>query len=87
MSDFLAGILSWAVMICILVIIARVIVSWVAPTSRHPAVVYLCRYTDLALDPIRRRLPRTGPVDFSPMVAILILIVVQNLIVRLLVAV
>jgi len=84
MSYLLARILSGAVEICTVVIIARVIVSWVAPTSRHPAVAFLCRYTDLVLEPVRRRLPQTGGVDFSPMVVILVLIVVRNLIVRLL---
>jgi len=80
----LARVLSGAVEICIVVIIARVIVSWVAPTSRHPAVAFLCRYTDPVLEPVRRRLPQTGGVDFSPMVVLLVLIVLRNVIVRLL---
>lgn len=87
MSNLLTGIVSWTIELCILAIVARAIVSWVAPTNRHPAVVFLCRYTDQVLDPIRRRMPQTGGFDFSPMVAILILIVLQNLIIQLLVSV
>ncbi len=85
MSHLLANIVSWVFQICILAMIARVIVSWVAQASRHPAVMLLCRYTDPALEPIRRRLqPYTGQIDFSPMVVILVLIVLRDLIIRVL---
>ena len=57
-----------------LLIIARVILSWVAsPVSRNPAVQFVRQVTDPMLEPIRSILPRTGMFDFSPMVALLVL--------------
>ena len=57
-----------------LLVIARVILSWVAsPYSRNPVVQLIRAVTDPMLEPIRSILPRTGPFDFSPMVLILVL--------------
>ncbi len=54
-----------------ILIIARVIVSWVAsPASRNPVVQFIRAVTDPILEPIRSILPRTGMFDLSPMVAI-----------------
>ena len=57
-----------------LLIIARVVLSWVAsPYSRNPVVQLIRGVTDPMLEPIRSILPRTGMFDFSSMVALLIL--------------
>lgn len=64
-----------------LLIIARVILSWVvSPGSRHPAVLLVRSATDVILEPIRSILPRTGMFDLSPMVAILVISLLQGLI-------
>ena len=66
-----------------LLIIARVITSWVAsPASRNPFVLFIRGVTDPILEPIRSILPRTGPFDFAPMVAIFAIYLLQNLIAR-----
>jgi YggT family protein len=65
-----------------LLILARVILSWVAsPTSRNPVVRLIRDATDPILAPIRAILPGTGAIDFSPMVAMFILYILQNLLV------
>jgi YggT family protein len=65
-----------------LLILARVILSWVAsPTSRNPAVRLIRDATEPILAPIRAILPGTGSIDFSPMVAMFILYILQNLVV------
>lgn len=57
-----------------LLILARVILSWVAsPYSRNPVVHFIRAVTDPMLEPIRSILPRTGMFDFSPMVLLLVL--------------
>ena len=57
-----------------LLVLARVILSWVAsPYSRNPVVQLVRGVTDPMLEPIRSILPRTGPFDFSPMVLLLVL--------------
>ena len=49
-----------------------VVVSWVAPPY-HPLREALDRVVEPLLAPIRRLLPMAGPVDFSPMVLIILI--------------
>ena len=68
--------LAWALYAAIL---ARVIVSWVAsPSSDNPIVAVIYQVTEPILAPLRRVLPTFGTIDFSPMVAILIIALVQR---------
>lgn len=60
-------------------ILVRVVMSWVAPTSRNPLVEFVATVTDPILKPIQALLPRTGPVDFSPMIALFLIYLLQNL--------
>ena len=64
------------------IIIVRAVISWVNPDPWNPIVQFLHRVTEPALAPIRRFLPtwRLG-IDFSPLVAILIVIFVQQFLV------
>ncbi|OQX69876.1 MAG: hypothetical protein B6A08_03090 [Sorangiineae bacterium NIC37A_2] len=68
-----ARIIHLAIEIYSAILFGAVIVSWVAPRSRHPFVQFLRRATDPVLEPIRRILPAAGGIDFSPMVALLLL--------------
>jgi len=64
-----------------LLIIARVILSWMAsPVSRNPVVQLIRQVTDPILEPIRSILPRTGMFDLSPMVALFAIYLLQGLI-------
>ena len=64
-----------------LLIVARVILSWVAsPVSRNPLVQLVRQVTEPILAPIRSILPRTGMFDLSPMVALFALYALQSLI-------
>ena len=64
-----------------LLIIARVILSWVAsPTSQNPVVQLVRSVTEPILAPIRSILPRTGMFDLSPMLALFAIYVLQGLI-------
>jgi YggT family protein len=58
-----------------LVIIAAVI-SWVSPDPRNPIVQFLYRTTEPILRPFRKILPpgRTGGVDLSPILVILLIL-------------
>ncbi|MEM7098916.1 MAG: YggT family protein [Pseudomonadota bacterium] len=56
-----------------------VIASFLAQGSYHPALALLHQLMEPLLGPIRRILPSLGPLDLSPMVLFLIIIVVQNL--------
>ena len=64
-----------------LLIIARVILSWVAsPTSQNPVVQLIRQVTDPILLPIQSILPRTGMFDLSPMVALFAIYALQSVI-------
>lgn len=62
-----------------LVILARVILSWFPNMSyNNPIVQFVYVVTEPILSPIRRVLPSTGMFDFAPMVAIIVIFVVQQ---------
>jgi YggT family protein len=64
-----------------LLILVRVVLSWVAsPVSRNPFVEGVRRATDPVINPIRSILPSAGGLDFSPMVALLILSFLRNIV-------
>ena len=56
-----------------LLIIVRVLISWVNPDPFNPIVQGLTRVTDPVLEPLRRVIPPIGPIDLSPLVALLVL--------------
>ncbi|MGB9885557.1 MAG: YggT family protein [Moorellales bacterium] len=59
-------------------ILIRVLLSWFGPSPTNLAVRFVYDFTELMLGPIRRLLPSTGPIDFSPLVALFLLYVVEN---------
>ncbi|MGB5932043.1 MAG: YggT family protein [Anaerolineae bacterium] len=60
-----------------LAILIRVILSWVRFDPYHPISVFIHQVTEPVLAPIRRYLPSTGMIDFSPLVALVLVQVVQ----------
>ena len=65
--------LNVLITVLIWLIFIRVILSWVAPTSENPIVSFVTDVTNLILLPIQRLLPKTGFLDFSPLVALILL--------------
>jgi YggT family protein len=59
-------------------IIARAIVSWFDPTGSNPISRFLFEFTEPIIAPIRTIVPRTGMIDLSPMIAIFIIIILQQ---------
>lgn len=65
-----------------LAIFARVILSWFPGASAtNPLVRFVFTVTEPVLIPIRRVLPRTGMFDLSPMIAIILIVVIQRVLV------
>jgi YggT family protein len=69
-----------------LAIIARVLISWLRVDPYHPAIQFLYRITEPLLAPLRARIPLVGMVDVSPVVALFILWIVEQLVIRLLIS-
>ena len=66
--------------IYILIVFARVLLSWINPNPCNPLVRFLYRATDPVLDWIGGGLPflRSGGFDFTPIVLLLALSVLQQ---------
>ena len=74
-------ILGWALYVAIL---ARVIVSWlpIGPDSPFaPVVRTIYEITEPILSPIRRLIPGLGMFDLSPMIAIILIMVIQRIVI------
>ncbi len=61
-------------------IIARAVLSWFPIDPRSPVVTLLNEITEPILAPLRRIVPRIGMIDITPMVAIFLLFVVQQVV-------
>lgn len=62
-----------------LAIMGRIILSWFRFDPYHPISVFLFRVTEPVLAPFRNIIPPIGMLDLSPLVAIIVLGVVQQL--------
>ena len=60
-------------------ILVRVIVSWVSPGQTNTLTNILYQVTEPILGPLRRIIPRAGVLDFSPLVAVILLQVIATL--------
>ncbi|HLZ58426.1 MAG TPA: YggT family protein [Ktedonosporobacter sp.] len=71
--------------VLILAIIIKAILSWLPGVGAlAPVVRLLNSITEPILSPIRSRLPLFGGIDFSPLIAILLISVVESLLLTLL---
>jgi YggT family protein len=84
----LIGLINLVFTLIYLAILGRIILSFVIPLMQgrvHPMVVNiydaLTQMTEPILAPIRRVLPTFGMLDFSPLVAIILLQIIQALLV------
>ncbi len=59
------------------ILLASVIISWVNADPYNPIVNFIHRVTEPLLRLIRRHMPNTGMMDFSPLVAFAAIYVIQ----------
>lgn len=79
----LARVLEILLTFCMWVIIARTVISWVNADPYNPLVQFLYKVTEPILYPIRRMLGTYAiGIDLSPMVAILLVMFLNNFLVR-----
>ena len=77
-----ATILDYVLSLYMWVIIARALISWVNPDPWNPIVQFLNRATEPVLAPIRRLIGLRIGMDVSPIIVILIIIFLQQAVVR-----
>lgn len=70
---FLSNFLRFLLIALELLVIGRVLISWVEPSGRSGLAQFLVGITEPILGPVRRLVPRGGMFDFSPLIVILVL--------------
>ena len=71
------GVVGLLVNIYFFALLAMIILSWVAPGSRHPAIYLLFQITEPVMAPFRKMLPAMGGMDFSPILVFILINVIQ----------
>ncbi len=78
MANTLVSLISLVSTLFYLLILARIIFSWVRVDRYNPVVNMIYQLTEPVLAPIRNLLPAMGTFDFSPLVALLLMEVVAR---------
>ncbi|WP_079203729.1 YggT family protein [Pseudomonas sp. CC6-YY-74] len=76
------GVTALFIKVFFFALIISVILSWVAQGSHNPAAELINQICEPLLAPIRRMLPSLGGLDLSPIVAFLILNLIDMLVIR-----
>ncbi|MCA9968780.1 MAG: YggT family protein [Anaerolineales bacterium] len=68
-----------------LLILARIIFSWIRVSPYDPTwgpiMRFIYQVTDPIMEPVRRMIPPMGGLDFSPMIVLILLSVLQRILV------
>jgi YggT family protein len=70
---FVQTFIGLILMILWLLVLGRVLMSWVDPMGRTQIGGFLIQATEPILAPVRRVMPQTGMFDFSSLVVLLVL--------------
>lgn len=83
----LVGLINAIFTIFYILLLANIILSWVRPDPYHPVwgpIIRVVRgVTEPVLAPIRRLMPTSMGLDFSPMIALLLMRLVQTVLIGL----
>ena len=69
--SFLAILLQSLVTTAWIIVLGRVLMSWIDPQFQRPISQFLYSLTEPFLAPIRNILPQSGTFDFSPLVLLI----------------
>ena len=81
MSGYVINFVLLVIQVLSYAIIGRVIMSWIDQPGAMRITVILREITEPVLGPLRRILPNMGGLDFTPIVAMLLLQALESLIV------
>ncbi|MEI8165416.1 MAG: YggT family protein [Chloroflexales bacterium] len=82
MFGFIVTFINFLFQALLFAILGRVLISWIDPTGKMRVSQILHELTEPILAPIRSVLPSMGMIDLSPLVAILLLQLLQGLVLR-----
>jgi YggT family protein len=73
-------VISLVAELLILALIIRALLSWLSGVSAlQPIARFFNKITDPLIEPIRSRLPSVGGIDFSPLVALVLILLLENI--------
>ena len=78
----LADLVDFLLLLYIVLVLVRVVISFVGADSYHPVVPLVMQLTEPVMKPFRRLIPNVGGLDFSPMVVLLVLTLARVLIAK-----
>lgn len=73
MNSQIAAIFTAFLYLLIFAMVGRALLSWLPLARANPLVQIILQITDPLIEPVRRYMPRTGMIDFSPMIVIIVL--------------
>lgn len=82
-ASTLAYVVDMAFEVYIFILFARVICSWIRVNPYGKVFQFIFSLTEPLLAPIRRLMPKTMMLDFSPMILMFVLILLQRLLLTL----
>ncbi|MQA92979.1 MAG: YggT family protein [Gemmatimonas sp.] len=83
MTSVLVNFIQLLAMFLWLMLIVRVVMSWTNPQGGGQLTAFVYQMTEPFLAPIRRLLPPSSGIDWSPLIAMLLLGVIVRVVVRL----
>ena len=78
MEAFVRNFVQLLLLALFLLVLARVLLSYVDPRGRSQPALFVIQATEPILGPIRRALPPTGMIDFSPMIVMFVLLALMR---------
>jgi YggT family protein len=78
----LADLVDFVLLLYIVLVLVRVVLSFVGADSYHPVVPLVMQLTEPVLKPFRRMIPNVGGLDFSPMVVLLVITLARVLVAK-----
>ena len=79
MAGYLATFIGILFQVLTMAIFARVLLSWFPVRPENPIVVILMEITDPIIKPLRRVVPKLGMLDITPIVAMLLLQLLESM--------
>ena len=86
MGIILSAIISTAYYILVIAVILRALASFAPIDPYHPLIKMLHQLTEPILRPIRNIMPQVGMIDFSPMIALILLSVINQVLQQILIS-
>jgi YggT family protein len=78
--DSLGDLIALPIWLLAIALLIRALLSWVVRDPYNPIVKALDTITEPILQPLRQIMPRTGMIDLTPMVAMILLFLLSSIV-------